>query len=109
MRTRSRERSAYPLRVFDGVARRGRRCAAMTKRSRPTKQTLAYLSRLPATIPPDVVLVHNRVRPTRRLGSRGFRAWLSRPDAPRLRVCDCGFAPELGRHFTTAPIDDSDN
>ena len=59
---------------------------------------LAYLSTLPAAVPDGLILVHNHVRPTRRLGSRGFRAWLSAPD-PRLDVCGCGRAPDLGRHF----------
>lgn len=59
-----------------------------------------YLQKLPASIPADQLLVHNHVTPTRRLGSRGFRAWLSpREDRPRLAVCNCGWAPELGRHF----------
>jgi hypothetical protein len=41
------------------------------------------------------------VGPTRRLGSRGFRAWLSSPDDDRLQPCGCEWAPELGPHFTT--------
>ena len=63
-----------------------------------------YLSKLPDVVPDGVVLVHNHVRPTRRLGSRGFRAWLSAPD-PRLEVCGCGWARELGRHFRVASLD----
>ena len=58
-----------------------------------------YLFTLPKMVPPGRVLVHNTVRPTRRLGSRGFRAWLSVPDPERLDVCGCDWAPELGRHF----------
>lgn len=59
-----------------------------------------YLYRLPPTVPTDdKVLVHNQVRPTRRLGSRGFRAWLSPSDSERLERCDCDWAPELGAHF----------
>lgn len=50
-------------------------------------------------IPDGWVLVHNSVRPTRQIGSRGFRIWLDEPDAPRLVSCDCGWAPELGKHF----------
>ena len=61
-----------------------------------------YLDKLPATIPPGKILVHNHVQPTRGLGSRGFRAWLADPDdnrrAPR-EECDCGWAPELGTHY----------
>jgi hypothetical protein len=58
-----------------------------------------YLGKLPDVILPGKVLVHNQVRPTRRLGSRGFRAWLSKPDPTKLEVCDCGLAPELDEHF----------
>ena len=61
-----------------------------------------YLHVLPRVIPSGRALVHNHVRPTfhtRYLGGRGFRAWLAEPDAPLLELCDCGFAPELGRHF----------
>jgi hypothetical protein len=61
--------------------------------------TLDYLRTLPTAVPPDRVLVHNNVRPTRRLGSRGFRAWLAAPDPTQLETCDCGFAPEVGPHF----------
>jgi hypothetical protein len=61
-----------------------------------------YLDRLPVAMPVGKALVHNRVRPTRRLGSRGFRAWLVDADDNRhgrRQVCDCGFAPELGAHY----------
>jgi hypothetical protein len=57
-----------------------------------------YLSALPASVPRGRVLVHNNVRPTRVLGSRGFRAWLQSP-ASTLAVCACGWAPQLGQHF----------
>jgi hypothetical protein len=53
---------------------------------------------LPKVVPTDVVLVHGSVRPPGR--QRGFQAWMSRPDAPGLVVCDCcGFPPELGPHY----------
>jgi hypothetical protein len=50
-----------------------------------------YLFRIPASaaaIPPGQVIVHNRVRPARRLGTRGFRAWLGSAErrARRLRL-----------------------
>jgi hypothetical protein len=60
---------------------------------------IEYLSSLPQAVPADRVLVHNNVRPTRRLGSRGFRAWLARPDLERLERCPCNWAPELGAHY----------
>ena len=63
----------------------------------------------PHSVPPDRVVVHNNVRPTRQLGSRGFRAWLCPslevlrvtpdPGRPVLQLCDCGWAPELGPHY----------
>jgi hypothetical protein len=58
-----------------------------------------YLFTLPAVIPTNRVLVHNNVRPTRRLGSRGFRAWLSPAGYQHLVACDCDWAPELGQHY----------
>ena len=58
-----------------------------------------YLSKLPHVIPGDMVLVHNHVRPTRRLGSHGFRAWLTAPDSATFAICGCGWAPERGQHF----------
>jgi hypothetical protein len=62
---------------------------------------MEYLTRLPAAVPPGRVLVHNTVRPARRLGTRGFRAWLEPPNES-LTVCDCCWAPELGVHFRKA-------
>jgi hypothetical protein len=60
-----------------------------------------YLLTLPTKVPAGWVLVHNSVRPTRRLGSRGFRAWLARP-SDRLVVCGCDWATELGEHYRVA-------
>lgn len=59
-----------------------------------------YLRTIPTrdAIPAGRVVVHNHVNPTRRLGSRGFRAWLQRPN-DRLVLCECGWAPELGAHY----------
>ncbi len=66
---------------------------------------MEYLFKMPKAIPPGRVLVHNSVRPTRRLGSRGFRAWLASPDLPPgLQPCKCGWAPELGEHYQPAAI-----
>ena len=63
--------------------------------------THEYLSRLPAAVPAGKVLVHNHIVPTRNLGMRGFRVWLSEPD-PELVVCKCSWAPELGVHYRVA-------
>ena len=58
-----------------------------------------YFDTLPAAVPAGRVLVHNNVRPTRHLGTRGFRAWLTEPDPARLAPCACGWARELGEHY----------
>ena len=63
---------------------------------------IEYLDTLPASIPHGKLLVHNNVRPTRHLGLRGFRAGLVAADDDRQArcvVCDCGWAPELGKHY----------
>ena|SRR6516164_4120170 len=57
-----------------------------------------YLTKLPATVPTGLVLVHNSVRPAKRLGTRGFRAWLDQP-SERYVTCACGWARELGTHY----------
>lgn len=57
-----------------------------------------YLSRIPSSVPQDKIVVHNHVRPRRRLGASGFRAWLSDP-APNYEKCPCGWAPELDVHY----------
>lgn len=57
-----------------------------------------YLSSIPVEVPAGRVVVHNNVRPTRRMGSRGFRAWLIEP-SERLVVCGCDWAPELDEHY----------
>lgn len=64
-----------------------------------------YLSTLPAReeVAAGQVLVHNHVRPTLRIGSRGFRAWLEAP-GERLAACDCGWAAELGIHYRVALV-----
>jgi hypothetical protein len=67
---------------------------------------MEYLDRLPTAVPPGKALVHSAARPTRHLGSRGFRVWLVDTADKRhtSRVaCDCGFAPELGTHYRMPP------
>ncbi len=59
-----------------------------------------YLARLPKAVPDGRLLVHNHVRPSRRLGERGFRAWLT-SDAGGSEPGDCGWAPELGPRLGT--------
>jgi hypothetical protein len=59
---------------------------------------MKYLSRLPAAVPPGQILVHNTISSSRRLGSRGFRAWLDKP-SETVEPCDCGWLAELGPHY----------
>ena len=68
--------------------------------------TSRYLSRLPkpGEVPVGKVIVHNQVRPSRRL-DRGFRAWLQAlGDEPPVEICPCGWAPELGPHYRVRGI-----
>ena len=69
-----------------------------------TREELAERSACPTNTIPTTILVgyavvHNNVRPTRRLGARGFRAWLWQPKAGGIEVCPCAWAPELGQHY----------
>ncbi len=57
-----------------------------------------YLSGVPKSVPFGKVVVHNHVRPTMKLGSRGFRAWLAEPSS-EYEVCPCEWAPELDTHY----------
>jgi hypothetical protein len=78
------------------------RARQLARRDAPIRRLLpvggTYLERIPAAVPPDRVVVHNQVRPARRLGTRGFRAWLQPPGA-ELALCSCGWAPELAEHY----------
>jgi hypothetical protein len=60
---------------------------------------MEYLKKIPASVPEGRVVVHNHVAPARRLGWRGFRAWLAKPNPDQLEVCPCGWARELGEHY----------
>ena len=57
-----------------------------------------YLFGVPAGVRTGRVVVHNHMRPTRRLGEGGFQAWTQFPDE-RLVVCDCGWARGLSEHY----------
>lgn len=75
--------------------------------NRRAKAAPAYLSRVPKAVPAGVAVVHNHIRPTQRLGSRGFRAWTQAPDPEQLEACPCEWAPWLGEHFRVrAPEDE---
>jgi hypothetical protein len=60
----------------------------------------AYLRRLPTKdeVPAGLVVVHNSVRRTPRLGADGFRAWFARPAAGYVR-CNCKWAGHLAVHY----------
>jgi hypothetical protein len=75
---------------------------ALWEETREGSATRAYLAAppKPGEIPAGQVMVHNSVRPTRKLGPRGFRAWLRAPSGlPAIEPCDCDWAPELGTHY----------
>jgi hypothetical protein len=62
---------------------------------------MMYLFSLPERVPEGQHLVHNDVQPSRKLGERGFRAWLV-SSAAGLEPCPCGWAQELGPHYRVA-------
>jgi hypothetical protein len=71
-----------------------------------TTTTARYLPKIPRSageIPAGLIVVHNHVRPTRRLGSRGFRVWVDEP-SDRYELCNCDWAPELGGHYRVAQL-----
>jgi hypothetical protein len=48
--------------------------------------------------PRGQILVHNRSTPRTDPGTPGFRAWWTKP-AIGFVLCDCGWRPDLGRHY----------
>jgi hypothetical protein len=75
------------------------------KQSLPVQaRDMIYLSRIPQhSVTGGGVVVHNCVRPSRRLGTRGFRAWVQNPSSKiPIEPCDCGWASELGEHYRIA-------
>lgn len=96
---------SYPEGIYDITGPDGRRLAAALleladelERS-PAVADVEYLARLPDHVPNGRCLVHTRVRPTVRLNSRGFRAWLQEPSPGNMEACDCAWASALGPHF----------
>ena len=59
---------------------------------------VTYPLKIPISVAPGQVLVHNHVRPARRQGTRGFRFWLQKA-AALVVICDCGWAPALPEHY----------
>ena len=60
-----------------------------------------YLNRIPEAVPTGRWVVHNHVRPAlsnRHHGADLPAAWLTDP-TPTVEICECGWAPELDRHY----------
>ena len=63
---------------------------------------MRYINSIPPKLPAGRVLVHNDVRPTRTLGSQGFRAWTQIMD-DTIEPCRCNFGgcknSKLHKHY----------
>jgi hypothetical protein len=80
--------------------------SAVKKTSRTVQQTdpafddYIALEQWPKEVPAGYLLVHNHIMPTRHIGSRGFRAWLTPVDPARRRfrlaLCGCNLAADPG-------------
>jgi hypothetical protein len=57
-----------------------------------------YPETAPKVVPSGQFLVHNRVKPAKQAGTRGFRFWLQ-SSSDKLVQCDCKWAPESGAHY----------
>jgi hypothetical protein len=63
-----------------------------------------HVGYIPKKLKAGVMLVHNHIRPKDFHpeywpGGSGFRAWVTDTGLWRLRVCRCGWAPHLPKHF----------
>jgi hypothetical protein len=60
------------------------------------KSKLRYVRRIPRTLRPNEIIVHNHVRPqsdeSKTLGVNGFRAWIDSYDQEKHARCHCDFA-----------------
>lgn len=62
-----------------------------------------YLNETPTSPPRNGLMIVHNFRPSsprQRLSRNGFRAWFARPGQHVVEVCDCGWAPKAGQHFT---------
>ena len=78
--------------------------AAIDASSKQVKAERAfdYIDELPKEVPAGRILVHNWIRPVAvRQGTRGSRYWLSSAGTTKYAICDCGWSPELGVHYTS--------
>jgi hypothetical protein len=50
----------------------------------------------------DWLLAHNSIRPTvdQQHGVKGFRRFWVPPDQGNWKLCDCGWRPDLGPHYS---------
>lgn len=85
----AKKKSAEPLTPKQALAEAKRRMAV---------DDMQYLATIPRTAPAGRVVVHNHVRPTLKLGSRGFRAWTQVLN-PTVEACRSGWAPSLVKHY----------
>src|ERR1700758_3019637 len=70
--------------------------------------SLEYIDEIPADMPDGKVLVHNRVMASPCIGHRGFRVWLA-TDPDEYEECGCWYAPQLAKHYRSAPAPYSPN
>jgi hypothetical protein len=70
----------------------------MAKVTKPATEDVAWT--VDSIRPAGFILCHNHVKhgARTRQGTNGFRAWFSLPSAKHV-VCDCGWRPELGKHY----------
>jgi hypothetical protein len=67
-----------------------------------TIRPLNYLYEMPKAQFPHHIIVHNNIKPTRRLNLNGFRVWIDPVDESNREICPCNWAPELGPHYRVA-------
>src|SRR5258707_1004806 len=86
--------------MFDLLRNCHARCGGskMKRVTKPPTEDVAW--RQGSSPPAGFILWHNNVKHDARTrqGTNGFRAWYSLPSAKHV-VCDCGWRPELGKHY----------
>jgi hypothetical protein len=74
------------------------KAALERKHERRWDKNMTLLNRMvPRIIPEGKVIVHNHVDSWWPLD--GFYVWLKPISDPKIVVCNCGWAPELGTHY----------
>ena len=91
-----------PLRPADYVGHQGQSGRQSDITLRIKEVDMRYINSIPRKLPEGRVLVHNRVRPARPLGTGGFRAWTQIKD-DTIEPCRCNFAghpnAKLHKHY----------